>query len=465
MSRLLSRPVHPLGRARPGPGAPGPAVPGPRAGRRGALPVLAVLAVTAAAASNGLAGLWPFVREPIDLRVYTEASSWWAAGQPLYSYSTPDLHLPFTYPPVAALLVAPFAWLPFGVATVLWVVLSLLALVAIVRRLVPDPLPRWLEPLGGRLPPTARPGRRVVVAAICVLALLLRPVRDTLSFGQVNLLLAAAIVADFLDDPRARPRWAPPGVLVGLAAAVKLTPALFVLGLLVMGRRRAAAYAAATFAIATGLAHLVMPGDSARFWLVVVHQASRVGDPAYWSNSSIYALALRAGLDPPAATRIWLPLAAVVALVALRRAVLAARSGATVSAVAILGLAAVLISPISWVHHLVWVLVALAAQLRAGHSRQRAFALATLLVFVVPLPRWGHEAFGRMPDEPLGILLQASYALAALAVLLTLPLYERRKPARPEPAVLAARLAAARSGSAGHAVRPPNSHVVTSQRN
>jgi hypothetical protein len=139
-------------------------------------------------------------RPHLDLDVYRLGARMWLSGGDLYGLLPPTIignHLPFTYPPVAAVLFTPFTLVPLPVAGVVLTALSVVALVVV---------------------PRLTPAR---VAVVLPVALLLEPVRETLGFGQVNLLLMALVALDCLHR---RPRW-PRGVLVGLAAAIKLTPA------------------------------------------------------------------------------------------------------------------------------------------------------------------------------------------------------------------------------------------------
>lgn len=62
----------------------------------------------------------------------------------------------------------------------------------------------------------------VVSFAVAGVSVLLEPVRETLWFGQVNVILGVLVAADCLLP---RTKW-PRGLLIGLAAAIKLTGGL-----------------------------------------------------------------------------------------------------------------------------------------------------------------------------------------------------------------------------------------------
>jgi alpha-1,2-mannosyltransferase len=161
---------------------------------------------------------------------------------------------------------------------------------------------------------------------------------------------------------------------IGLAAAVKLTPLLF-LGYLVVAREwRAARVAAGTFLGATVLAALVAPADSAAFWSRALWQTGRVGDLGYVSNQSLLGALTRLHATPE--YRWAWPLA--VLLVLAGWAVRARRAGLVgdhAAGFALTGVAACLVSPVSWVHHLVWTLPALVLTLRRALRPPRRYPL------------------------------------------------------------------------------------------
>jgi len=284
----------------------------------------------------------------IDLDVYRIGARAWLDGRNLYGHLPPTpsgLRLGFTYPPISAVLLAPLAVIPAAVAGTV-ITLVTVALTAAVL---------WL--FLGRLGRLARPGvtsaRRLAwVGWLLPAAAFLEPVRDTLGFGQVNVILMAMVAFDALVDT---PRW-PRGALTGLAAAVKLTPAAFVLFFLLRRDYRAAGTAALTFAVATAAGFALAGPDSVRYWTRAVFQFRRIGNPDYAFNQSLQGVLARAGLSPqaPAGQAGWLALSAIVLLVtvlAMRRALAAHRDEL---ALCLNALAALLISPISWSHHWVW---------------------------------------------------------------------------------------------------------------
>ncbi|MFE7797928.1 glycosyltransferase 87 family protein [Nocardia sp. NPDC057440] len=295
--------------------------------------------------------LWPFHRITggfIDLQVYRLGIEALRDGADMYGQlpqTTIGIGLPFIYPPFAAVVLSPFALLPWDAAAFTFFLTSTVAL-AVTLYLVARR--RW----------PAESGRRTaLLAASCAapLAMLLEPIRSTLDFGQVNLLLMVLVAADCLTE---KPKWRR-GMLIGIAAAVKLTPAAFVLYFLVRRDYRAAATAAITGAAATAISFAVLPHESVQYWFGGLGNVSGLSGSSFHTNQSIQAVLARFGVEKPLFTLLWLVLsAALLALVvvAMRRA-----ASAPALALAINAVFTLLVSPISWSHHWVWVAPALLA--------------------------------------------------------------------------------------------------------
>ncbi len=334
----------------------------------------------------GLAVLWVLVvpgrRGFFDVGVYYGAVQHWLGGGDLYDYLRPGTAYGFTYPPFAAVLMIPLAPLPWHAAIALSIMLNVVAGGLVIR---------WL--VGG--------GRTwLVVALLCVF---LAPVRDTVSFGQVNLVLLALVWWDLRRGPRA-------GVGIGLATAVKLTPGLFVLYLAVARRWRAFLVAVATAAAATLSAAAVSPAASRTFWTEALWNTGRVGDLAYVSNQSLRGVLARAGLPG------WCWVLAVIGVGALWmvRARRAAGAGDHTTGFALTGVATCLISPVTWVHHLVWLLPALYLAWRSGRARP---LVGTAYVLLCTSAVWLWSNGGPSPAAVLGSNLYVWIALALLAFL------------------------------------------------
>jgi alpha-1,2-mannosyltransferase len=316
----------------------------------------------------------------IDLDVYRIGGQVWLHGGNLYGRlpaTRAGIRLPFTYPPAAAVLLSPLALMPFPAAAAVLTLASIVLLAAV--------LGFFLRRLGA--PRTRSPWQ---LAWLLPPALLLEPVRDTLTFGQINIVLMALVTADCLTET---PRW-PRGALTGLAAAAKLTPAAFVLFFLLRKDYQAARTAAASFAAITAVGFAAAWHDSIRYWTGTVAQTGRIGNPASAGNQCVLALLARAGLAPhtPACAAAWLALSAVVAAAACRGMRHAFTASEDCLALSLNAAAALLISPVSWSHHWVWCapgMLTLALVGRRYHARLLLIAAATgLTLFAAGPQKW-----------------------------------------------------------------------------
>lgn len=342
-----------------------------------------------------------------DTEAYGRTAAALADGRSVYD--SPSDVLPFTYPPFAALLAAPLGLMPVRVVNILWVA----GIAAITFAFVRVGFRAALD----RAPPPYRIGIALVLTAVL---LWIQPLVENVLLGQVNLFLAALCL---LDVTARNPRW-PRGCLVGFATAVKLVPGVFAMYLWLTGRRRAAIVALATAAACTLLAAAVLPGDTWRYWSTELFDTSRIGRVAYTSNQGVHGIVARLLGEGGAATVAWLVLAGALAVVGFRRAVRAFRGGDDLAGVVIVGLVGALISPIAWIHHLVWVVPALGLVAGDLRDRRRVVAVAAAVVLMIlRLPWWSpyllHHGWAA---HALGVLWENLYGLIALALVFAVPI-------------------------------------------
>ncbi|KGN39687.1 hypothetical protein N801_16075 [Knoellia aerolata DSM 18566] len=356
---------------------------------------------------------WPMDQWQVDVEVYRDAGVSILTGRPIYSAMTeaPQL-LPFTYPPFAAILAIPLAWVPFGVAGWLWTAAQVAATTAIV----------WYA--GWRLLHRAGPWLPLALAALTAPMLWMHPVSDGIRFGQVN---AFMVLACLMDLRRPRPgllRHVPPGVLVGLAMSIKLTPGVFVIHYLVCRRWKEAATAVGTAVGVTLGAWALLPEASFAFWGGALQDPARLGPNFGTSNQSLRGFLLRVGPEGFVGTAIWLVLVAVVGVFGYRLAREMWRRGDSIAEVAVVGLLACLLSPVAWIHHFHWVVVVVLALLGAQPWRSRRRLVAGLVVgvwFLMRMPWWGITYLNHpeWPELPGRVLQNADVAggLVALGLL------------------------------------------------
>ena len=326
----------------------------------GALALCAVLGWYAHLART-TQGMWSF---PLDLTVYRDAGlivqhvhPYYDAhrGSPLYGWPGPPGFpgIKFVYPPFAAL---PLALIPRGLQLLrvdqISTVIDLLAVVLAASVTV--------RALGRERGLTVKRGAGIVLLGTAI-ALMTEPVQRTFYLGQVELVLMALVIWD-VCQPDAR-WWK--GVGVGIAAGVKLVPLIFILYLLLTRRYRAAAVAAATFAATIVAGFIILPRDSSRWWVHGLFlRGSYDRNLLYGGNQSLLALMERLG--GTGTHGIWLAASVILAILGLGAATVLDGNGHQVLGVAACALTGVLISPISWDHHWVWVLMAAPAFLYYG---------------------------------------------------------------------------------------------------
>lgn len=373
-------------------------------------------------------------RTRIDLDVYRLGAQIWQQGQSLYAdgsmpFTSDGIWLPFTYPPFAALGFVPLGALPLGLAGVVMSVLTVALTVVIVAIVL-------------RVCDVGSTSNRWWIAMIATIGMIwLNPVWMTLGFGQVNIILTTMILVDVFVIGFGRTRRLAPaqGVLIGLAAAVKLTPLVFIAVFVAARRWRAVATSALTFVAAAALAWIWLPSDSWDYWTHTLFHTTRIGDPAGWINQNLNAMWIR--LIPQSTTAehvMWVlsSLAATALMVAAVRscrpvsafAEMAdpARARAGIDAmlvtcsIAVWGL---LVSPTSWAHHWVWsipIIVTTAVVAVRSTIRRHAIAYGICAASGVVIFALGPFQFLRpaaLGAGPLDHVIGNSYSLWGLAFL------------------------------------------------
>ncbi|MFV2102228.1 glycosyltransferase 87 family protein [Micromonospora sp. LOL_024] len=312
-----------------------------------------------------------------DMKIYHGAVVWWASGHELYEFVAPGTTLGFTYPPFAGLAMLPMAQLPVALAGLLNAAVSIAALAVVLAALLRPIVDRLCWPLW------------YTVAIATPLAVAIEPTRETLGYGQVNLLLFALIIADLIAL-RWRSRrgthqaetdgallrfvysgtWA--GVGIGLATAVKLTPALFIFYLMITRQWRVAATAVGTAVAVTIGSFGVVGTESRAYFGSVLWQTERVGAADMTPNQSLAGLLARLYDSIETPGLLWLAFSVLMLALGLSRASNAHADGDELTAFTLVGLTANVISPISWTHHLVWVIPAIIVLADAAARRRDA---------------------------------------------------------------------------------------------
>ena len=338
-----------------------------------------------------------------DLGVYLGAVRQLQVGMPPYDFHAANGD-PFTYPPFALLTFYPLGWLPDGVVGVAWTAATLLAMVVLARLVVSH----W--PDGASLSVSAAVTSRTALTWAGAVALLLSaPGQSNVRFGQVSVFLVVAVLADALGVLPAPYR----GVLIGLAAAIKLTPLLFVASHWMAGRRREAAVAAGTFTGATVLAGLVLPQASWTYWTSAMLTTSRIGELAALGNQSVNGMLLRSGVPGQMRPVVWGLVLVVLCGAALWRARAFDRAGLRTHAAVLVGCATVAASPVSWTHHQFWTVLAAMLLIGGTEPMRRVAGVMLLAVMSVGLV----DVVARLPVGDHALFLVGNARWLAVVVL------------------------------------------------
>ena len=342
-----------------------------------------VIALAVAHACWRLFGHMPY---RIDADVYRMGGEAWLHGRPLYAdgavFPTQGgLNLPFTYPPLAAIVFGPLALVSLPVAeaaitATTWVLLMVSIWIVLTRLEVAQ---GWRG--GGEAPWLRRCWLAAGIVAVSVIWF--EPIRANISFGQINVVLMTLVIADCV--PRRTP-W-PRGLLLGVAIALKLTPAVFLLFFLLRRDYRAVLTALVTFVTATLLGFLLAWQDSRQYWTTTVRDTDRIGSASLNTNQNAAGALARLGLGESAHFVLWTAAClAVLALTvwAVRRVLAAGEPVLGLMCVALFGL---VVSPVSWSHHWVWALPTILVTAVLAY-RRRSAPLAAVTAAGAVLTMW-----------------------------------------------------------------------------
>lgn len=356
---------------------------------------------------------WPSLLVQIDLQVYRFGAMRVRDGLDLYSVGLTGNRkvLLFIYPPFAALGLLPLAHVSEPTLQMLWLLLMWGLITYAIRRMLTS------------MAPAAGNGSWSVTALLVGLVAWLEPFRLSLELGQINIVILVLVLADLLGP--AQRRWA--GIGIGLAAGIKLTPALFIIYLAAIGRLRAALVAGATFAATIVVGFVLLPRDSAFYWLRGgFHDARRISQNPYASTANTTVSGLLTRLHTPVALAT--TAAVILAAVAVTLAAVAYRRGHAVLAIAVVGMACAAASPFSWSHHWVWfapLMVHLGYRAYVTgriSSALMLWSLCALLGGWFVSVRGNHRAAGVLSLRPGGVwndIIPGTYVFVFVAVLIS----------------------------------------------
>ncbi|GAA2775337.1 glycosyltransferase family 87 protein [Saccharopolyspora taberi] len=345
----------------------------------------------------------------IDYQVYRWAvHTWLSGGDIMHTAPTTSTGrvLPWVYPPFALLPLLPFALLPHVAGLLALYAVDLLAIGAVLYLVVRH---LW--------PELDRRGGIAAAAGLLPAALFLEPVYASFGLGQINIVLMGLAAVDCLAR---NPRW-PRGLLVGIAAAIKLTPAAFLLFFVVRKDFRAAVTAVVTAAACTAVGFLLDRRAAVEYWFGS-GPANGVSGSAFHTNQSIIGGLARMEIPHGLRTALWVALCLAVAALA---AYAMARVEVPLAVVAN-GLLALLASPTSWSDHWVWCVPALLVMFgcawRLRSAGWLATGLATTATVLLASFRWVPNG---VTWTPVQHVVGNPYLLLGLVLLVLLARYAR----------------------------------------
>ena len=349
-----------------------------------------------------------------DLDAYRLGVLAWWHGQDMYGklpLTDFGTQLPFVYPPFAAIVFSPLVLLSWPGMMIAMLALSLGCAAVVtylcVRRAWPD---------GGIR------GALMATGVLLPLALSTEPMYDTLWFGQINLLLMLLVALDCLV---LAPKW-PRGVLIGIAAAIKLTPLVFLLYFLLRKDFRTSVTILVSAAAATALGFLVIWKPSVEYWFGSMGAAGQISGTGFIGNQSIDGGLGRWGLTPHQQNLWWLALVAVTGVFAVLGIVRAHRLGEPVLALAVTAGFGLLASPVSWGHYYIYAIPAFVVMVAIGLRRRHPGWLlgAAGLAVVVWIPPFFYTENGGYVLTVPQQLKANGYTLAVLLLVLIFSLPE-----------------------------------------
>ena len=353
-----------------------------------------------------------FTLDPVDLAVYRSGGLIVRHVRPLYNphLAAPlydwagygRLHLPFTYTPFAAIVFAVISFVPWGLSQQLSVAVDIIALLAAL----------WFTLGGlGYRKDRVRVGATLLGAGAVFWT---EPVLRTMYLGQVNLVLMALIIWDLTQPDNEKTRWWK-GFGTGIAAGIKLVPLIFIPYLLATRKFRQAGMACAGFAFTVLLGFVILPGDAVKWWFGgLFARSGRAGFVGWAGNQSLDGIITRLSGSIHTGNPVWIVTAVIFGLVGVAAAALLDRKGHAMLGLLMAALTGLLVSPISWDHHWVWIAPAVvvaghyAVQAwRRGARRTAAACAAAAVAIVVWFGAWPTSLFGARPNlghDSLGLI-------------------------------------------------------------
>lgn len=356
----------------------------------------------------------------VDLAVYRRAGYDIVHSVPLYSSNFGEklnVKLGYVYPPISAIIFIPFGFLSMTYTKWIWSILSIFELFVVVK-------------IGFH--EVSKSYKKLQIPFLFFftgLFLWINPMYSDLIYGQIDLLIMTLILIDlvyFVDHKR--PKWLKEGLLTGLAAALKLVPLIFILYFLLVSDYKKLKNSIISFSVFTLAGFLIMPNDSKIYWFHYLEYTGGHDNAWYYLNQSADGILRR--ILASYWFELWVPLVALIFIFGIRKAYVANKNNNEFLAVILIGLTGIIISPISWVHELVWIIPAIGYILNTGKTKQQVGAAVTYFIFTLfNLPYIGDNLINHYHMKALGYFVENEFGIS-LIVILVLLTFSKRAPKR-----------------------------------
>jgi alpha-1,2-mannosyltransferase len=372
----------------------------------GLLPVIAVTP-----ALYWLISQFAMTFPPLDLKIYKRAANFVFAGNSPYSseFITPDIYLPWVYTPFGTLLLLPLHFVSDSMLLPVWTVFGILVPLTVLVLLSYQAFFSQSD--------FSKSEKKLLFILLTLLAASTGPVIDTWAIGQIGLILVALTLYDLAAPDswfKYRRISLSRGVLAGIAGAIKLVPLIVIPFWLITRQWRAAATATLTLVFAWGLALMLMPADSIKYFSERRFLGtSTLENVATSDNQSLIGTVMRITNTQPLSIYVWVPILISVVFIGLMVARATYRNGHLLNSGIIVGLTSVLASPVSWIHHIVWLVAIPGALLGKELMRTTTGKISksgwlwfiAILVMAIPPVRYGWSPFRRLGiDEQYSVL-------------------------------------------------------------
>lgn len=304
------------------------------------------------------------VVETSDVKIYKNAAEFLVSGKYLYGdeyryFSGVDL--PWRMSPFSALIFAPLIFIPdeliYPVQIVFNIILIVIIIVLILGKVLEQVSPKFAT---------------VMLVGLTFITTAYSPIQNIFITGQVNLFLMFLILVDTIYVKGKHPKIG--GFLVGVAAGIKIIPLIFIVYYFLTKQYRSVVNALTGFVLTILIGFIVSAENSLEYWfnLLFIKQTGEL--EAVFHNQSINGIILKTDSIPEELKQItWLIIAGIVGTIMIAFSAYLYKYGRTLEPVILVGFASLLCSPLSWIHHGVWVLPAMLLILKYAEDKQKYF--------------------------------------------------------------------------------------------